>query len=47
MRWLAEHPTATAADAFEAGYYASTDAWCRWKREKMEHICEMIKEVIW
>ena len=45
-RWLRENPTATLRDAFEAGWYGCTDAWCRGRREKMEQVCEMMKEII-
>lgn len=45
-RWLQEHPNATLREAFESGWMACTEAWCRGKREKMEQICEMMKELI-
>lgn len=45
-KWLSENPNATLREAFEAGWYGCTDAWCHHKREKMEQVCELIKEVI-
>lgn len=27
--WLKQHPNATLMDAFVAGYWRCTDAWCR------------------
>ena len=27
-RWLKQHPNATLIDAFVAGYWVCTDAWC-------------------
>lgn len=30
--WLAEHPHATAEEAWEAGYLTSTANWCEQKR---------------
>ena len=45
-RWLAGHPDATAEEAFVAGWMLCTEAWCHGKREKMEQVCEMIKEII-
>lgn len=45
-KWLREHPDATLREAFEAGWYNCTEAWCRGKREKMEQVCEMIREII-
>lgn len=44
--WLQEHPEATPEEAFEAGWYACTDAWCHGKREKFEKIVEYVKEII-
>lgn len=44
--WLKEHPTATAEEAFKAGWFACTDAWCHGKREKMESVCELMKEIM-
>lgn len=45
-KWLAEHPKATLADAFKAGWFSCTDAWRHGKREKMERVTELIKEII-
>lgn len=44
--WLQENPDATLEDAFEAGWMLCTDAWCHGKREKMEQVCEVMKEII-
>lgn len=45
-RWLAGHPDATAEEAFVDGWMLCTEAWCHGKREKMEQVCELIKEII-
>ena len=45
-RWLAGHPEATAEEAFAAGWMLCTEAWCHGKREKMEMVCELIKDVL-
>lgn len=45
-KWLKENPDATLRDAFEAGWYGCTDAWCRGKREKMEECIGLMKELI-
>ena len=45
-RWLDGHPDATVEEAFVAGWMLCTEAWCHGKREKMERVCEMIKEII-
>ena len=45
-QWLQEHPDATAADAFKAGWFACTDAWCHGKREKLEQVVEHLKDII-
>ena len=44
--WIQKHPEATPEQAFEAGWLLCTQSWCHGKREKMEKICEMMKEVI-
>ena len=44
--WIAKHPEATLEEAFMAGWFACTDAWCHGKREKMEQVCEFMKEII-
>lgn len=44
--WLHENPDATLEDAFEAGWMLCTEAWCQGKREKMEQVCELMKEII-
>ena len=44
--WLREHPDATTADAFKAGWMGCTDAWCHGRREKMERVCELMKEIM-
>ena len=31
-RWLADHPDATAEEAWEAGYLTCTDNWCKGRR---------------
>jgi hypothetical protein len=31
-KWLAEHPNATAEEAWKAGYFQSTTNWCRHER---------------
>lgn len=31
-QWLAEHPDATAEEAWEAGYLTCTENWCMKKR---------------
>ncbi len=30
--WLNEHPDASAEEAWEAGYFTSTDNWCKQRR---------------
>lgn len=30
--WAASHPSATIKEAYLAGYWASTDNWCKQKR---------------
>jgi len=44
--WLQENPDATPEDAFKAGWMLCTEAWCRGKREKMDQVCELMKEII-
>ena len=44
--WLQENPDATLVDAFKAGWMLCTDAWCHGKREKMDKVCELMKEII-
>lgn len=44
--WIAKHPQATIEEAFEAGWMLCTEAWCHGKREKMEQVCEFMKEII-
>ena len=44
--WLGKHPDATLEEAFEAGWYGCTDAWCHGKREKMEQVYEIMKELM-
>lgn len=31
-QWLHDHPDATTAEAYKAGYMQSTDNWCRKER---------------
>ena len=45
-KWLSEHPSATLADAFKAGWLGCTEAWCHHKRKKMESVIELMKELI-
>ena len=45
-KWLQEHPNATVAEAFKAGWFACTDTWCHGKREKMEQLSDMINEIL-
>lgn len=44
--WLKKHPEATIEDAFMGGWLACTDAWCHGKREKLEKIVQLMKEII-
>ena len=44
--WAAEHPSATTEEAFTAGWMLCTEAWCHGKREKMDQVCELMKEII-
>lgn len=44
--WIDSHPDATLENAFEAGWMLCTEAWCHGKREKMEKVCELMKEII-
>lgn len=44
--WLQKHPQATLEEAWEAGWLMCTQAWCHGKREKMEKVVEMMKEII-
>lgn len=44
--WISKHPDATVEEAWTAGYFCSTDAWCHGKREKMDKVCELMKEII-
>ena len=44
--WIAKHPEATIEEAFTAGWMLCTETWCRGKREKMEKVCELMKDVI-
>lgn len=44
--WMAEHPKATVAEAFEAGWFLSSEEWCHGKREKLEQIRELIKDIL-
>ena len=45
-KWMREHRNATPEECFEAGWMLCTDSWCHHKREKMEQVCEMMKEII-
>ena len=45
-KWLKEHPKATPREIFKAGWFACTDAWCHGKREKMEQVSIIIKDII-
>lgn len=44
--WLEAHPDASPSDAFKAGWMCCTEAWCHGKRELMERVRELIKEII-
>ena len=44
--WLGRHHDATLEEAFEAGWYLCTDAWCHGKREKMEQVRNLINDII-
>ena len=44
--WLRSHPKATMEDAFRAGWLECSSAWCHGKREQMEQIIELMKEII-
>jgi hypothetical protein len=44
--WLQENPDATLEEAFQAGWMLCTEAWCHGKREKMEHVCELLKDIL-
>ena len=44
--WLRGHPKATLEEAWEAGWLMCTQAWCHGKREKMEKVIEMMKDII-
>lgn len=44
--WIQKHPNATVEDAWEAGYMQSNRNWCHGKREKMEKVIEVMKEII-
>ena len=46
QEWIEKHPDATLQEAFTAGWMLCTDAWCHGKREKMEQVCELMKEII-
>ena len=45
-KWLKENPNATLREAFEAGWYGCTEAWCHGKREKMESCIELMTDII-
>lgn len=45
-KWLAGNPNATLREAFMAGWYGCTDAWCHGKRAQMEQVKELIKEIL-
>ena len=44
--WILKHPKATVAEAFEAGWMLCSAEWCHGKREKMEQIRELIKDIL-
>lgn len=44
--WMQKHPEATPEQAFEAGWLLCTQSWCHGKREKMEKVIEVMKEII-
>ena len=44
--WLQENPDATLEEAFQAGWMLCTEAWCHGKREKMEYVCELLKDIL-
>lgn len=44
--WIKNNPEATLEEAFKAGWMLCTEAWCHGKREKMEEVCELMKEII-
>lgn len=44
--WMQKHHNATVEDAWEAGWLMCTQAWCHGKREKMEKVIEMMKDII-
>lgn len=45
-RWLMDNPNATPREAFESAWMACTAEWCHNKREKMEQLIELMKEII-
>lgn len=45
-QWIADHPDASVADAFKAGWFACTEAWCHGKREKMDQVAVLMREII-
>jgi hypothetical protein len=46
QEWLSKHQDATLEEAWRAGYMTCTDNWCGGKREKLERIVQLIKEII-
>ena len=44
--WIAKHPQATLEEAFEAGWFACSEAWCHGKREKLEECITLMREII-
>ena len=46
QEWLDKHPDATMEDAFTAGWMLCTEAWCQGKREKMEQLRELLKDIL-
>ena len=45
QEWLSKHQDATPEEAWVAGYMTCTDNWCGGKREKLEKIVELIKDI--
>lgn len=44
--WIAKHPEATLEEAFVAGWFACSEAWCHGKREKLEECITLMREII-
>ena len=46
VEWISKHPDATVEEAWTAGYFCSTDAWCHGKVELMDKCAEILKQII-